>query len=70
VNAGHNPPFWMKANGEIEKLSRTAVALGVMEQEVIGERTIPLAQGDTLFLYTDGLTEAFSAEGDCSVMNA
>jgi phosphoserine phosphatase RsbU/P len=64
VNAGHNPPFWMKANGEIEKLSRTAVALGVMEQEVIGERTIPLAQGDLLFLYTDGLTEAFSAEGD------
>lgn len=64
VNAGHNPPFWMKANGEIEKLSRTAVALGVMEQATIGERTIPLAQGDTLFLYTDGLTEAFSAEGD------
>ncbi|MBM4427783.1 MAG: serine/threonine-protein phosphatase, partial [Chloroflexi bacterium] len=64
VNAGHNPPFWMKANGEIEKLSRTAVALGVMERAVIGERTIPLAEGDTLFLYTDGLTEAFSAEGD------
>jgi phosphoserine phosphatase RsbU/P len=74
VNAGHNPPFWVKANGDIEKLSRTAVALGVMEQTNIGERTIPLAQGDILFLYTDGLTEAFSVEddlfGDDRVMDA
>jgi phosphoserine phosphatase RsbU/P len=64
VNAGHNPPFWVKADGGIEKLTRTAVALGVVEQATIGERTIPLSQGDTLFLYTDGLTEAFSADGD------
>ncbi|MFN8381141.1 MAG: GAF domain-containing protein [Anaerolineales bacterium] len=64
VNAGHNPPFWVKANGEIEKLTRTAVALGVMEQPNIQERTISLSFGDKLLLYTDGLTEAFSAEGD------
>ncbi|WKZ35575.1 MAG: GAF domain-containing protein [Anaerolineales bacterium] len=64
VNAGHNPPFWVKSNGEIEKLTRTAVALGVMEQPYIKERTISLVQGETLLLYTDGLTEAFSAEGE------
>jgi sigma-B regulation protein RsbU (phosphoserine phosphatase) len=64
VNAGHNPPFWVKANGEIEKLTRTAVALGVMEQPNIQERTISISFGDKLLLYTDGLTEAFSAEGD------
>jgi phosphoserine phosphatase RsbU/P len=64
VNAGHNPPFWIKTNGEIEKLTRTAVALGVVEQVNIGERTILLSEGDTLFLYTDGLTEAFSADGE------
>ncbi|MBE0672190.1 MAG: SpoIIE family protein phosphatase, partial [Anaerolineales bacterium] len=63
VNAGHNPPFWVKANGEIEKLTRTAIALGVMEQPNIQERTISLSFGDKLLLYTDGLTEAFSAEG-------
>ncbi len=64
VNAGHNPPFWVKVNGEIEKLTRTAIALGVMEQPNIQERTISLSFGDKLFLYTDGLTEAFSADGD------
>lgn len=74
VNAGHNPPFWARANSDsstrsapgqsIEKLTRTAIALGVMEQPNMKERTISLAQGDALFLYTDGLTEAFSLDGD------
>ncbi|MEK6754503.1 MAG: GAF domain-containing protein [Chloroflexota bacterium] len=64
VNAGHNPPLWVKENGEIEKLTRTAIALGVMVQPDIQERTISLSFGDKLLLYTDGLTEAFSAEGD------
>jgi sigma-B regulation protein RsbU (phosphoserine phosphatase) len=64
VNAGHNPPFWVKKNGEIEKLTRTAVALGVMEQPNMMERTVALGEGDTLLLYTDGLTEAFSPNGE------
>ena len=63
VNAGHNPPFWVKGNGTIEKLTRTAVALGVIEQPSMQERTISLAIGDNLLLYTDGLTEAFSPDG-------
>ncbi|MBK9007483.1 MAG: SpoIIE family protein phosphatase [Anaerolineae bacterium] len=29
VNAGHNPPIWGKQDGSIEKLTRTAIALGV-----------------------------------------
>ncbi|MBL8062998.1 MAG: GAF domain-containing protein [Anaerolineales bacterium] len=64
VNAGHNPPFWVKVGGELEKLSRTGVALGAMDEPNISERTIFLKQGDTLLLYTDGLTEAFSPEGE------
>ena len=63
VNAGHNPPFWVKTNGEVEKLSRTAIALGVMEQPNMQEHSISLGMGDTLLLYTDGLTEAFSIDG-------
>lgn len=62
VNAGHNPPFWVKEGG-VEKLTRTAIALGVVEQPRMQERTISLAVGDTLLLYTDGLTEAFSPDG-------
>ena len=73
VNAGHNPPFLVKGS-QVEKLTRTAVALGVMEQPNIRENTLSLSNGDTVFLYTDGLTEAFSDDGDLfgdeRVMNA
>jgi phosphoserine phosphatase RsbU/P len=64
VNAGHNPPFWVKVSGQVEKLTRTAIALGVVEQPNMQERTISLANGETLLLYTDGLTEAFSPAGE------
>lgn len=64
VNAGHNPPFWVKNDGSLEKLTRTSIALGVMEQPVIEQHTVSIKSGDTLLLYTDGLTEAFSPAGD------
>ena len=64
VNAGHNPPFWVKVNGELEKLTRTGIALGAVSDPNIHQNTISLGHGDTLLLYTDGLTEAFSPEGD------
>jgi phosphoserine phosphatase RsbU/P len=36
----------------------------VMEQPVIEQHTVSIKSGDTLLLYTDGLTEAFSPAGD------
>ncbi|MGE5461987.1 MAG: PP2C family protein-serine/threonine phosphatase, partial [Syntrophothermus sp.] len=64
VNAGHNPPLWVKSNGEIERLTRTAIALGVVTGETVRECTIKFESGDNLFLYTDGLTESFNADGE------
>ncbi len=64
ANAGHNPPFWIRANGSTEALRRTGIALGIIESEVITENTIRLEPGDSVFLYTDGITEAFSPSGD------
>ena len=64
ANAGHNPPLWLTSDGKIERLTRTGMALGVVEDTDMEERTIKLKQGDTLLLYTDGLSEAFSPEGD------
>jgi sigma-B regulation protein RsbU (phosphoserine phosphatase) len=64
VNAGHNPPYLLRANNEVEKLSRTAVALGATENPNINQKEILLNVGETLLLYTDGLTEAFSPNND------
>ena len=64
ANAGHNPPLWrQQEKGLIERLTRTGMALGVVEGAEIEQRTIQLAMGDSLFLYTDGLTEASSPDG-------
>ncbi len=60
VNAGHNPPLWVRGDGTIERLTRTAVALGVLINEPVNQRTIHLEKGDSLLLYTDGLTESFN----------
>ncbi|RPI93029.1 MAG: GAF domain-containing protein [Chloroflexi bacterium] len=64
VNAGHNPPLWVKLDGSIERLTRTAIALGVVTGEPVEQRTIKLESCDNLLLYTDGLTESFNAENE------
>jgi phosphoserine phosphatase RsbU/P len=63
VNAGHNPPLWVRHDGNIERLTRTAIALGVVTGEPVEQQTIKFASGDNLLLYTDGLTESFNDEG-------
>jgi sigma-B regulation protein RsbU (phosphoserine phosphatase) len=64
ANAGHNPPLWLGADGKLERLTRTSVALGVREGEKVEQRSIRMEKGDTLLLYTDGLNEAFSPNGE------
>ena len=65
ANAGHNPPLWIRRrNGQIEDIQRTGMALGVFEDTLIEERTIQLEKGDFLIMYTDGVTDAFSPQGE------
>jgi serine phosphatase RsbU (regulator of sigma subunit)/putative methionine-R-sulfoxide reductase with GAF domain len=65
ANAGHNPPIWMNGKDrEFVHLVRTCAALGVIEDMPVEERSINLHAGDTVLFYTDGLTEAFSPEGE------
>jgi sigma-B regulation protein RsbU (phosphoserine phosphatase) len=64
VNAGHNPPIWVKSDGSMEILTRTGVALGAAENMKYEQRIIPLEKDDCLLFYTDGLTESYNIDGD------
>lgn len=60
-NGGHNPPYILHKNGEIESLEMTGgMALGVMEDFSYQSKKIHIQERDTLFLYTDGVTEAIN----------
>jgi sigma-B regulation protein RsbU (phosphoserine phosphatase) len=63
VNAGHNPPLWIKRDGSVERLVRTGVALGAAEDVQYNQRVIPIDKGESVLLYTDGLTESFDSNG-------
>lgn len=59
VNAGHNPPLLIRAGTAVpEELEATGIAIGAMDDAPYEQREIPLASGDLLVLYTDGVTEA------------
>jgi serine phosphatase RsbU (regulator of sigma subunit) len=64
VNAGHNPPLWVKCDGTLQRLTRTGVALGASEEAKYEQRVIQFEREDNLMLYTDGLTESFNIDGD------
>lgn len=64
VNAGHNPPYLLRASGALETVPRVGgLAVAVQEGFAYREGLITLEPGDGLYLYTDGITEAFDAEG-------
>ncbi len=64
ANAGHNPPLVLHAGEVIERLTRTGIALGAVENPEMTQRSIQLAVGSALIFYTDGITEAFSPTGE------
>lgn len=65
ANAGHNPPLWVrKQEGRMDWLTRTSMALGVIDDLIVNIVTIAMEPGDFLVLYTDGVTDVFSPDGD------
>lgn len=58
-NAGHNPPHVVRAGGTIERLpTYQQFMVGAFEEEVYADHTLQLGHGDTLVMFTDGVTEA------------
>lgn len=63
VNAGQTPPLLRRQNGRCERLEGTGVALGMFEGSLYTAADTTLSPGDTLVLYSDGITEAEDPEG-------
>jgi serine phosphatase RsbU (regulator of sigma subunit) len=64
VNAGHNPQFLLRGSGGLERLASTGLPVGLMPGRGFEARTVPVAPGDLLFLYTDGAVEAPNEAGE------
>ncbi len=65
ANGGHNEPLHVKPDGSSTLLPRTGgVILGVIPGIEFSHNTVNLAPGDTLFLYTDGVSEAMNAHAE------
>lgn len=65
-NAGHNPPVHLHTGNGIaaSKLMPTGAAIGLTETMAYENAKVELRKGDSLLLYTDGLTEARNAESE------
>jgi serine phosphatase RsbU (regulator of sigma subunit) len=63
VNAGHNPPVLLRADGTPEWLSEGGTILGILPASTFTSGIATLAPGDLLVLYTDGVTEGADATG-------
>lgn len=64
TNAGHCPPILIRRDGSIEILEPTGGVLGVHQAFTYEEQDIELSAGDSLVLYTDGVTEAENGSGE------
>ncbi|HHH42722.1 MAG TPA: response regulator [Gammaproteobacteria bacterium] len=65
TNAGHNPPFVIGLDGGIRRLdARHGPVAGALEGVAYREEQVRLEPGETLLLFTDGVTEAASEDGE------
>jgi sigma-B regulation protein RsbU (phosphoserine phosphatase) len=63
VNAGQTPPLLRRQNGSIERLMSGGIALGMFQGSQYEAGELYLNPGDALLMYSDGLTEAESPDG-------
>jgi phosphoserine phosphatase RsbU/P len=65
ARAGHEPPLIVHADGVVERLPHSSgMAIGLWENITLDQRVIKLSAGDTLLLYTDGMTDCRNPAGE------
>jgi serine phosphatase RsbU (regulator of sigma subunit) len=63
ADGGHPPPLVLRADGAVEEVGPTGQLVGLLPDARVTTVTVSLGEGDTLLLYTDGVTEARDATG-------
>ncbi|MEW6509904.1 MAG: SpoIIE family protein phosphatase [Bacteroidota bacterium] len=62
-NGGHNAPYVVRSSGEVEQLPMTdGMLLGKIENVDYETKRVKLAHGDSVFVYTDGVSEAMDKD--------
>ena len=64
VNCGHLPALVLRQDGAVERLASTATLVGIFEEWDCSIAECQLSAGDSLALYTDGITESFNDAGE------
>ena len=64
ANAGHDNPFVMNRGVQKARLKAGGIPLGMMEEFSFEHDAIPVATGDTIIMYSDGIPEAMNERED------
>jgi serine phosphatase RsbU (regulator of sigma subunit) len=62
VNAGHNPPIVVRADGSLDTLTTGGVVLGLFDEGEYAQATTRLGPGDVLVVFSDGVTETWNRD--------
>ena len=65
INAGHNPPLIVSADGgSVRELESSALPLGIIPGQTFETNSLMLAPGELLVGFSDGITEAMNQDGE------
>ena len=63
-SAGHNPAYLLARDGAVQRLEKGGLIVGAFEDATYEEEAVTLHAGDTLVLFSDGVTDAESPSGE------
>jgi sigma-B regulation protein RsbU (phosphoserine phosphatase) len=64
LNAGHPPALLVRSDGTVERLEPCGPGLALFDAGVFESRSTRLLPGDTLLVYSDGISESWSVSDD------
>jgi serine phosphatase RsbU (regulator of sigma subunit) len=59
-NGGHNSPIFVRHAGQVERLDKGGLPIGMMQGSAFQEESVVFEPGDVLVIYSDGITESIN----------